>query len=136
MSKVPQFIDHIREVILATPIFLQKGFTEQTLYRRYLPQIKAETIQYPCMTLTYDMDMRAKWAPIDYLRLYLTIHMKTFEDVAVILDALADTLHDHKYADCYITIYRLWLEGGPPAPIYDQMTNKWWARLEFSASIA
>lgn len=135
MSNVPGFIDLIRNRILTIPIVIEKGFTKRTLYKQFLSQLKPGTVKYPCMTIAYDMDRREKWAAIDSLKLFITIHMDVFEETMGVVDAVVDSLHQFMDASTCVTVYKCWHEGGPPAPIYNSETNRWEAVLEFDASI-
>lgn len=136
MSNVPLFIDLVRDRMLTIPLVIEKGFIKKTLYKRFVSQMKPETVKYPCMTLCYDMDKRGVWAPVDDLKLYLTVHMDVYEDMMPIVDAVVDSLHLFMDASTCVTVYKCWNCGGPPAPMYNEKTNRWEATLEFDVSIA
>lgn len=135
MSNLPVFIDLIRSRILTIPAVIQRGFTAKTIYRQFIMQKKKEDITFPCMSLCYDLDRREKWAAIDGLKLYISIHTKVFEDATVIFDAVVDSLHLFMDASTCVTVYRCWHEGGPPIPMYDDKLNCWEVTMEFSVAV-
>lgn len=147
MSKIPILIDNLRGKLLANPDIVGFGFTKQNIYRRYNPKIKAETAKYPAITISYDPNSRELWAPVDNYQIFFELRLKDYDDALAVIDLVGDTLHLYTYSggcvdeadkslSTQLVIYKCWLRGGPPAPMFDQTTNAWGATLEFELAMA
>lgn len=135
MADVMRFVDLVRNRMLSDVQIIGAGFTKKSMYRQFLSQKKPDEITYPCMTICYDRDQREKWAAIDKLTLYISLHTKTFEDTVQAVEYVINLLHDFKDASTCVTVYHCWHEGGPPVPMYNKELNCWEATLGFSVSI-
>lgn len=147
MSKIPILIDNLRTKLLTNEDLVGYGFTKQNIYRRFNPKAKKETVVWPTITISYDPNSREKWAAIDNIQVFFELRLKDYDDALAVIDLVGDILHMYRYSggcvnesdsslSTYITIYKCWLEGGPPAPIFYQEENAWGTTLEFSVALA
>lgn len=136
-DNVALLIDHVRDLILASAPLAEFQFTKQTLYRVYPSQKKPSDIGARCIVLSYDLDMRQKWAPIDDIRFNLSPYTSNPDELPRLISLLIELLHMHACVTTTgLVIYKMWHEGGPPSPMFDKEKNMWTTVLQFSASIA
>ena len=128
MASASAFFNHIRGFIAAASWFTSRGFTNQTVYRQFLPQVKDPL--FPCITLGFDPDKR-DFADIDTGTLYVGVHTKSFPDTETVANKLKDSLHQHQFSDDTLIIYKCDFIGGTPMPMFDKSTAIWEVVLEF-----
>jgi len=133
MADTTAFIRHIKTKLSGADWFASQGFSNQQVYRQYLPQVK-EPI-YPCLTLSYEIDERAVFANIDNLRLFVSVHAKEFDKVEEVAKQLSDLLHKYTYSDEQLTIYKCYDVGVPTVPSWNKNLNVWEAVVEFDCQV-
>jgi hypothetical protein len=133
MADTTTFIKHIKTKLSEASWFNSQGFTNQQVYRQYLPQVKVPL--YPCLTISYEIDERAVFANIDTLRLFISTHAKEFNSVEEIAKQISDLLHRYTYADEQLTIYKCYDVGIPTVPSFNKDLNVWEAVVEFDCLV-
>lgn len=138
MANVPAFIDVIRGVIVALPEFSATGLSMKDINRQYLPQVKDRRPEdYPAISIMYDFDKRARWAPIDKVHLFLTIEMKAFDDTQTLSEAMRAALDQYQTYDAAsgLVIYKMFHDGGGNQPMYIVSRSTYQSVLEFECEL-
>lgn len=138
MANVPAFIDVIRGVIINLPEFAATGLTMKDINRQYLPQVKERRPEdYPAISIMYDFDKRARWAPIDKVHLFLTVEMKAFDDTQTLSEAIRFALDQFSTYDpvTQLIIYKMFHDGGGNQPMYIMSRSTYQSVLEFECEL-
>jgi hypothetical protein len=130
---ISSFFNYIRGKIALASWFTDQGFTNQTVYRQFLPQVKDPN--FPCITFGLDPEKREVFATIDDTTLYIGVHTKTFTATEFVANSIKDLLHKHQYSDDNLIIYKCLFTGGSPMPMFDKALNIWEVVLEFECSV-
>jgi len=136
MANITVFINLYRDIIINMAEFQAAGLTKKDINSRFAPQTKdRRPEQFPAVSLYYDFNQRERWAAIDNLNLFIKISMKEFEQVRTLAEAIRNKFHMFQDATTCITVYKSFLNGGDPQPIYNETLNTWEAILEFEIAI-
>jgi urate oxidase len=133
MSDTTAFIKYIKRRLSGANWFTTQGFTNQQVYRQYLPQVKQPV--FPCLTLSYEVDKREVFADVDDLCLFVSVHAKDFDTAEQVAKLISDTLHKHTYSDDQLTIYKCHDVGIPTVPSFNKDLNCWEAVVEFDCQV-
>lgn len=133
MADLPGFVTHVQDLILAATWFASQGFSQQTIYRQFLPQVKDPI--YPCISLSYRVENREIFADIDQGTLFVGVHSKDFGQADTVGKLLNDALHLHTFSEEGLIVYKCHARGGPPQPIFNAQLNCWEALLEFEFAV-
>lgn len=123
MADVAAFIDHNRDLIATSEHFTTSGFKKEQVYRQYLPQVKDP--KFPCITLSFEKDHMENFADIAAGTLFVSVHMKDFSKTQDVATWLTVLLHEHKFSNGTLIIYKCQEQGGPPTPSYDKDKECW-----------
>jgi hypothetical protein len=131
MADVKLFIDHMRDRIASTSDFTAEGFTQERVYRQYLPQVKSP--EFPCITLSFEKEKTEVFADIAVGKLFVSVHSKQFSACQTAANWITPLLHLHKYSDPTLIVYQCHEQGGPPTPSWDEKTESWESMQGFDA---
>jgi hypothetical protein len=136
MANITVFINLYRDTIVNMSEFQAVGLTKKDINARYEPQTKDRNpTEYPAIALYYDFNQRERWAPIDNLNLFIKISMKQFEQVRTLAEAIRNKFHMFMDGSTCVTVYKSFLNGGDPQPIFNDKLNAWEVILEFEIAI-
>jgi len=133
MADAPALLKYVKQRIAQTAWFLTEGFTNQQIYRQYLPQVKNPI--YPCQTLSYETDKRETFADVDTVHLFVSVHSKEFDFVERVSKLISETMHTHTYSDDSLIIYKCIDVGIPTVPSFNKDLNVWESVVEFECLI-